>query len=121
MCKFCDESKNNQRMSKVAQDVTYEEKNLEAKRGLFKKGKKAADIFNKFYHGREARKRSNPFPSFCLLFFFLKNALSKKRQLLSTLGLKKEAFFWCAHSFVFSKISFFKPQKIASQTKSIQI
>ena len=72
MCKFCDESKNNQRMSKVAQDVTYEEKNLEAKRGLFKKGKKVEDIFNKFYHGREARKRSNPFPSFCLLFFFLK-------------------------------------------------
>ena len=53
-------------MSKAAQDVTYEEKNFEAKRGLFKKGKKA-DIFNKFYHGREARKRSNPFPS----FFFL--------------------------------------------------
>jgi hypothetical protein len=46
-------------MSKVAQDVTCEEKNLEAKRCLFKKGKKTADIFNKFYHGREARKRSN--------------------------------------------------------------
>ena len=56
-------------MSKVAQDVTDEEKNLEAQRGLFKKGKKVEDIFNKFYHGREARKRSNPFPSFCLLFF----------------------------------------------------
>jgi hypothetical protein len=59
------------------------------KRGIIKKAKKAVDILNKFCHGRKARKRSSPFPSFCLLFFFLKNALSKKRQLLSTLGLKK--------------------------------
>ena len=75
MCKFCDESKNNQRMSKVAQDVTYEEKNLEAKRGLFKKGKKAADIFSKFYHGLKQEKEVSQvtlFLLFAFFFFFLK-------------------------------------------------
>ena len=30
---------------------------------------------------------------FAFFFLFLKNALSKKRQLLSTLGLKQETFF----------------------------
>ena len=44
MCKLYDESKNNQRMSKVAQDATYEEKILEAKRS-YQERKKSSRHF----------------------------------------------------------------------------
>ena len=78
------------------------------KRGIIKKAKKAADILNKFCHGRKARKRSNPFPSFCLLFFFLKKRVEQKKTTPFNAWVEKRKLFLVCPFFCFlSDVCFF--------------